>query len=271
MRNNRSSSGQVEQLAKCSNLKDLTDLDLSLNNIECDGAKSIATGCWSSLESLNLAGNKIEREGALAIASSNVMKNLTKLDLTKGNIGVDSVNSITMHLQLKTLILHSNLLNDTACEMISNSPTMKNLTVLNLGNNTNITSKGASLIANSSYMQNLTKLVHYKNPIYSEGVKNIAQSPFMCNLTTLDLCYCYVENSGAEYLSTSEYMSKLTRLDLSWNNMDVTGITAIANSPYLTKLKIVNVSRNHCDSFTYERLLQHLVVNNNCHLQLSLF
>ena len=103
----------------------MTELELSNNSIDDDGAKAIAESLKVNtvLTRLILGGNSIGDDGAKAIAEA--LKDntvLTKLSLQGDSIGVDGAKAIAEALKVNTVLttLHlsfnsigDNLLNDT--------------------------------------------------------------------------------------------------------------------------------------------------------------
>ncbi len=126
-------------LAKSGNVKNLTNLDLSDNNIGPEGAKALADGSLTNLVELDLSENNISDEGIEALAKGESLKNLTSLHLNCNSIG------------------------NKGAKALAKSEKLKNLTDLNLDTN-GIGSEGAKALASGS-LTSLTKLCLFRNNI----------------------------------------------------------------------------------------------------------
>ena len=99
---------------------------------------------------------------------------------------------------------------------------MTGLKSLNLHDN-NIGSEGASAIAQSEHMKQLTLLDIGWNNIGDDGASAIAQSEHMKQLTSLNLSDNNIGDDGAMAIAQSEHMKQLTSLDLRSNNIGDAG------------------------------------------------
>ncbi|WP_395461041.1 hypothetical protein [Wolbachia endosymbiont (group B) of Ablattaria laevigata] len=167
------------------NLTNLTQLDLSYNNIDKEGAKALADSNLTNLTQLNLNYNQIGKEGAEALADSN-LTNLTQLNLSYNQIGNEGAKAL------------ANLTNLTQLDLISNQ----------IGN------EGAKALGNGN-LTNLTQLGLQFNYIDAEGAKALADSN-LTKLTQLDLSVNKIGNKGAKALAESEkyceFIDKITHI-----------------------------------------------------------
>ena len=79
----------------------LTNVNLSLNDLGPEGAKSIADAISESesLKEINLYGNKLGPEGAKALGPAiGVSKSLTRIDLSANHLDVESGKAIAQGL-----------------------------------------------------------------------------------------------------------------------------------------------------------------------------
>ena len=73
-------------IAGSQKLAEITHLDLSGNEIDSSGMKSLAGATLPKLRRLSLRGNRIDDEGGIALARSPLMKSLTHLDLANNKL-----------------------------------------------------------------------------------------------------------------------------------------------------------------------------------------
>jgi hypothetical protein len=155
-------------------------------------------------------------------------------------------------------------------------------------------------IANSSYLQNLKRLIILRSDI-DGGCKNLARSPYLHNLTHLEihrsewlqddftalvnspileslaflqLSRMGLKNEDVVALAQSPFLKRLTHLNLRQNWIGVKGVEAIAQANNFQNLKQLNLSSNGIiDAGAYELAkspyLQNLEELNLCETQLS--
>jgi len=155
-------------------------------------------------------------------------------------------------------------------------------------------------IANSSYLQNLKRLIILRSDIDS-ACKNLARSPYLHNLTHLEiyrsewlqddftalvnssilesvtflkLSRMGLKNEDVAALAQSPFLKRLTHLNLRQNWIGAKGVEAIAQANNFQNLKQLNLSSNGIkDAGAYELAkspyLQNLEELNLCETQLS--
>ncbi len=203
---------QMTPLANSPHLEKLTSLNLGLNSIGNNGARSLANSPHvKNLKQLDLSNNEIGNDGARSLANSPHVKNLKQLDLSNNEIGNDGARAI------------------------AESPHLENLTSLRMGCN-EIGITGIRALANSQHMEKLTNLDLSINEIGDGGVQALASSPHMQNLTDLSLMNNNIGPTGAQALADSTHLKNLKRLDLSRNRIGNNGAWVLANSPSLASL-----------------------------------
>ena len=123
----------VRSLGSGSLLSGLSSLDLTMNEIQADGAQALADVPFGDLKFLFLLGCEVGTEGAQALATSQALKSLTVLALSGNSVG------------------------DQGAAAIADSPHLTGLTLLDLGAN-GIGNKGAIAIAKSPTLTTLKSL-----------------------------------------------------------------------------------------------------------------
>ena len=165
----------------------------------------------TNLKCLNVSHDRIDAEGAAALARSKVLANLAELDLS------------------------ANPLSSDGAVALAKSKHFVKLTALNLAN-TALYSSGAEALAKAKNLPALARLNLSGNQIRASGVVALVAAPFFSQLTHLDLSKNRITEAGARALAGVEE-TKLERLDLRGCNL-----TARATALLKKKFgKIVNV------------------------------
>jgi hypothetical protein len=129
------------------------------------------------IDSLWLFAVQLGDEGAIALANSAHLDNLTSLDLGDNNIGSEGAialaNSSNMG-NLTLLYLEHNDIGSEGAIALANSPNMENLTSLDLWN-CNIGSDGAFALANSAHLGKLTQFNLKDNHIGDDAMAQLKQ------------------------------------------------------------------------------------------------
>ena len=183
------------------------------------------------------------------------LTNLTSLNLSFNNIGVDGAKAIATLTNLKSLNLSSCFMGNGGAKAIATLPylTSLNLSYSSIGNDdakaiaalTNLTSlylkerfiseDGARAIAT---LTNLTSLDLAGNHIGEDGASAIAAT--LTNLTSLDLAGNHIGEDGASAIAAT--LTHLTSLDLQSNRIGDNGANAIAKLSNLTSLNLAGNS-----------------------------
>ncbi len=129
------SEAQLQALASCPHLANLTTLDLSQNPITNDGARALADSPHlTNLTGLNLSNSDIRDDGVQALMDSPYLLNLTSLDLS-----------------------HNTLITDNSAWILAGSTSLRNLTSLDLSH-TPIGNEAARRLIASAHLVKLTAL-----------------------------------------------------------------------------------------------------------------
>ncbi len=225
----------------------LETLNLACNDanppIGDDGAFSLSQ---STVTSLNLACCKIGPKGLDSFSKNSVLKNLdissnhqigegigalgglsatlTCLNLGDSKIGPAEAAYFLNCPALTTLELFQNPLRDEGVKLISQIPTLTDVSLINC----KISSKGAAFLK-TSHLESLN--LEY-NPIGDEGADSLSNHP---TLTRLNLNKCHLGDRGVIALARN---SRLTELHVGSNNIVYWGAIALAFNQSIRKLEL---------------------------------
>ena len=216
----------------------LQTLDLSGNSIGSDGAVALADvlKCCTNLKTLNLSGNYIGSDGAVALAEGlKCCTNLQTLNLMDNIIGLDGAEALAKVLKccanLQTLNLRDNGIgSDGVVALAEGLECCANLQTLDLSYNS-IGSDGAVALAGGlKCCTNLKTLNLSGNYIGSDGAVALAEGLKCCtNLQTLNLMDNIIGLDGAEALAkVLKCCANLQTLNLRDNGIGSDGVVALA-------------------------------------------
>ncbi|MBN9120680.1 MAG: TIGR02996 domain-containing protein [Planctomycetes bacterium] len=151
-----------------------------------------------NLRHLNVSRDRIDADGAAALARSSNLANLTSLDLSDNPLGPDGVAALAKSKHLKKLT-------SLVLSRIGLAPTLDSFTAL-------------SILAASKHFSSLTRLELVGNGINVSGVAVLATARFFKQLTHLDLSKNRIGETGAKALIGAEN-DKLEWLDLRGNQL----------------------------------------------------
>ncbi len=170
----------------------LTALEITGFNFEARTPSGLyQTPGLQGIRRLNLFSNSMGIGGALAIANSPHLANLTSLDLRQNEIGPEGVRAIVRFPY----------------------PYFTKLTSLDLSDN-GIGDEGAREIADSPFLANLTSLYLWQSGMSAEGAQALAESPYLAKLISLGLSLEEIGPEGAQAIRESPHLNKLTDLHL---------------------------------------------------------
>ena len=237
----------------------LQTLDLSGNNIGSNGAVALAKGLkhCTNLKKLYLHCNSIGSDGALPLAEGlKCCTNLHALNLSYNSIGSDGAVALAEGLKcctnLQTLCLSYNTIgSDGVVALAKGLKCCTNLQTLDLLSNC-IGSDGAVALAKGlKHCTNLKKLYLHCNSIGSDGALDLAEGLKCCtNLQTLYLSYNSIGSDGAVALADGlKCCTNLQTLYLSDNSIGSDGAVALAEGlKCCTNLQTLNLSYNSIGS-----------------------
>ena len=237
----------------------LQTLDLSGNSIGSDGAVALAEGlkCCTNLQTLNLWSNSIGSNGTVALAEElKCCTNIQTLDLGSNSIGSDGAVALAEGLKcctnLQTLDLSFNSISsDGAVALAEGLKCCTNLQTLDLSYNS-ISSDGAVALAEGlKCCTNLQTLDLSSNSIGSDGAVALSEGLKCCtNLQTLDLSFNSIGPDGAVALAKGlKCCTNLQTLNLSSNSIGSDGSVALADGlKCCTNLQALDLSYNSVGS-----------------------
>jgi uncharacterized protein (TIGR02996 family) len=144
----------------------------------------------ANLRCLSVSRDRIDVEGAAALAGSAHLANLTELDLSQNPLGAAGTAALTK------------------------SKHFSKLRVLNLSG-TSLQNSGAEALAPAVHFPALTRLDLSRNNIRAAGVVALATAPLFRQLTHVDLSHNQIGSTGAAALAGLPTDAKLEFLDVS--------------------------------------------------------
>ena len=147
----------------------------------------------TNLRCLNVSRDRIDAQGAAALARSKVLANLTELDLSGNPLGEDGAAAL------------------------AKAKHFGRLAALNLSNAA-IYASGVEALAKAKHFPALTRLNLSSNFILADGVEALVAAPFFAQLTDLNLSKNRIWETGARALAAAE-APRLERLDLRGCNL----------------------------------------------------
>lgn len=179
---------------------------------------------------------------------------VTSVDIERGlpTIAALSLGSFLQHggtlfkrmPPLTGISLRSNRIAVAGATALAESEYLTNLTTLDLGVN-GIEEAGARALAGSARLKNLTTLSVGYNGIADAGAGALARSAHLAKLITLSLAHNRVIDAGARALAESECLANLTTLNMHGNGIGDTGAEAlVAESSHVTNLTTLNLGHN---------------------------
>jgi len=184
-----------------------------------------------------------EKEGTVVWEKFCHCRKENELDLSRTDISVRELE-VLLRFDLGTtvLYLHNSRIGDEHVRVVANSPSLKNLTKLQLGGNSGISGNAVNYLVSSEYLKNLNFLgLNYTN-IGLAGLKILVESAFLLQLNELKLKKCNICSAGMDALARSQYARNLTVLALGGNRKIDGKIYSFVNSRCLGNLEKLDLS-----------------------------
>ncbi|MCS6865264.1 MAG: TIGR02996 domain-containing protein [Gemmataceae bacterium] len=204
----REASNEVHQLAKCEYLSRLATIDLhkmcicGFCPIHNDLRALFHCRYLQSLQSLNIANNRMNATGAKHLAESTSFPNLTFLDVSGNPLGAAGIQTLSQsqHLrQLMTLDLSETHPDSRGLNTLGRSPSFPNLRTLALRKNA-LTAEKLTRFVTTPLLAQLHTLDLTSNPLGDDGAEVLAKAPESVQLQTLRLRNCGLNESGKKRL-----------------------------------------------------------------------
>jgi uncharacterized protein (TIGR02996 family) len=211
----------ADNLAACSLLRQVRELDLGSNNLGQDQQyRVLESPHLVNLKWLGLGHNDLKDEGMRFLAQLPHLAGVRDLDLRHNNItslGLSELTRSKHHRALTALILSGN--QHTADDVVAllESKNWPALSDLNLWY-TSLGDEGVELLAASRGLAKLTVLNLNNNSIGDRGVQALGASPHAANLRTLALDINRITAASVPALIESPYLKQLTSLTLYSND-----------------------------------------------------
>lgn len=199
---------------------------LELVDVYCKGVGAAAlceSPCMSTLQHLDLSGNRIDAERVTLLASV-PMPQLQSLDLSGPGI-----NPYYWNIGQQPIL-------DAGASAWAESANTRQLKRLRL-KNTHLTDASLLAIFRSKQLRNLEELDLSNNAFTADAIAESAVgSSLWSTLRTLGLNHCRLDNAAVEALSRVDHAPELRSLELSYNSIGPRGATALANWPVLGRV-----------------------------------
>lgn len=203
-------------IAETSDAQDLVELDLSCHGLDDVGVEAIAQSVHlSKLETLKLESNNI-REGVSALASTQSLEALSALYLGHNPLNAQALSALAQSNALPALTrLDLRGIADVALiRALSGTALLARLTRLTLSWSSRLTDAALQQLVLSREASTLERLDLDGTGVRDDGVRELARSPYMKHLLYLDLRDLELSDEGVVALSRSPYMRNLVFLDL---------------------------------------------------------
>ena len=254
MPDNRLGNGVGGTLNGTNFLPALTELDLSAEGHSGDGGPRITSGgvttltCWSGLarlRTLNLSGNNIQRDGLRSLLRSPNSAGLKHLNLRNTGLTSASMKEFgAAHpgLQLETLDLGDNQLWNAGVGHLAEAACLRDLKKLGL-DRCGLEVFAVPKLVTTRFFRRLRVLDVGYNKLGPEGVASLLRA-HPSELHTLDLSGCDVGAAGVAGLARSPASDALLDVNLAHNGLGDDAAQALAGSAHLRNLLALRLSIN---------------------------
>lgn len=264
----------IQNLINCSNFQNLTELNISLNNIseefkyfkDCDYLKKlkvldlshnnidnkvfenfIQCGFLEEIVSLNLNCNDIKSIGVKYLSKCEFLSKITQLNLGFNNIGDSGMQYLIKAKQFKNLTklgLRFNNISERGIKFLKKCDFLDKIIELDLSSN-KISEYGMKYLINCNNLRNLINLDLSKNNLGDNGVMYLIISKNLANLKKLSLRSNNIKEIGAKYIKYCNHFTNLIDLDLRNNDIRDLGMQYITEWEILNQIIKLNLSTNN--------------------------
>ena len=235
-------------LMACPHLPRLRSLGLADNGLVVRGATAIAEALppqAADLTELDLSINDVGDDGAEVLSRLVALRNLTVLSLRQQEaapyhdrihaVGVTALADSPHLTELVALDLAHNAIGDAGLRALAGWPKLRQFRRLNLSDNGigDIGDAGIQRLVTSPYLEQLNSLDLSFNPLGVAGASALAEWQWMERLAVLNLSSCGLRNLGLMRLLASPHGRNLRVLGLADNYIGDRGGHALAEAPHL--------------------------------------
>lgn len=201
--------GGAVMLASSPYLKGLRDVKLASNALGGAGVKALLDGGWA-LESLDVSGNQLDDTALTAIATAPHLSKLRRLCVGGGQYSARGLTALATSktlTSLSSLDLNASQLTPKLLEQFLGALKLSTLTELTLIA-TGLGDAGALVLAKSPTSRQFTSLELGENKVTQTGVFALADSPNLTGLKRLQLNDAWLgKKAVVEYLAASQTLA----------------------------------------------------------------
>jgi uncharacterized protein (TIGR02996 family) len=132
---------------------------------------------------------------------------------------------------------------DVAARALAEAPPAPNLRTLNVPVH-NLTARGIAALAASPVLRTVTTLqIDCGQGIGDEGATRLAQSPHLGNLSSLDIAYSRVSDAGLKAMADAPWAANLVRLNYRDNGLGKPGLSLLTDPNRFPRLRLLGFQR----------------------------
>ncbi len=232
-------------LAESGSLTDLTCLDLAANGLDDRGIADLAARPGlGRLTDLGLADNPFGPAGLLALARSEHVRDLARLDLRLTELGAHSAPAWRAldSVNLRELCVDATGLKAEGTAGLAASPALAGVRTLSAASN-ELGDDGAIALARSPHVGNLERLVLVHDQIGARGMAALLGASGTTSLHTLDLDHNRIGPRGLRGRPSAAFV-RVVDLHLANNALGDEGVRALARMPF-SRLRSLRLRGNH--------------------------
>jgi uncharacterized protein (TIGR02996 family) len=222
----------------------LRELDLSGNPLGDVGLLDLAgTPAPRQLQRLSLGNCEATGQSITALAPSAWLSNLTALDLSGNQPGMEGVRALGRSAALAglgSLGLEGCGLDSAGAAALAGADHLGRLACLHLAGN-HIEPDGVKALAGAAGLSGLVGLDLDDNPVDDEAALALVESPELAQLSMLSLWGCNVSDAGLAALARSPGLARISRLALTGPDIGAAGVRALFESRHAGSLRVLLV------------------------------